>query len=120
MNYYKSHNLWNHREDFAIYLQELDIENSRLMCNLIYFYQSQNIETYSLEDCSYYLSSSSKEQLGDSASLIFDDDHPEIGTQALQIVNTLKAMLLFTITEYLHASALRMGIHSARMQLEGS
>jgi hypothetical protein len=114
VNYYKSCNLLDHKEDFAVYLQNLDKENSRLMTSLLQPYTSIDTQEHVMKDCSYYLSSSCITTLGNTATLLVNEIYPEISTQATKIINTLKAILLFTITEYLHASALRMGIHSAR------
>ena len=117
MNYYKMRNLWSHKDDFFDYLVLLDQENTRLISQLLDD-ENHHTDTSDYSTLSFYLSIDAMAQLANKGKNIVDTTKPHIEKPLWQIINSLKAMLLFTISEYLHASHLRMHIETPIRQKE--
>ncbi len=120
MNFYKAINLRQFKEAFAEHLETIDSENNRLMKELFVSLNQwptkseTDTQTQSKKEISidYYISQRWRSLIPGNISSLLSQRDNDIEWQKWQIIHTLKAMLVFTITEYLHASSLRICIQT--------
>lgn len=115
MNLYKSRNLWRHRQALCDHLSQINHDYSQLITDLVADQPCTSWQ-WSTEQLSYLADTTTLEQLWHQSMLLVCPDRPDIDTQVRHAINTYKAMLLFTLTEFIHGSSVRMDITTTQQQ----